>query len=118
MVGGGKTAMDACCWLLDRGTAPDAIVWIRPRDSWILNRAFFQASTGLARTFEGVVLVLEAVASSESVDDVYRLLENLEIVLRTDRSVWPTMLRGATSSRREVDQLRRISNVVRSGHVQ
>src|SRR5207248_1017746 len=42
IIGGGKTAMDACCWLLERGTPPDAIVWIRPRDAWILNRAFFQ----------------------------------------------------------------------------
>ena len=42
IVGGGKTALDAICWLLDRGTDPDDITWIRPRDSWILNRAFFQ----------------------------------------------------------------------------
>ena len=54
IVGGGKTALDAICWLLDRGTDPDDITWIRPRDTWILNRAFFQP--GQSRTFEGVVL--------------------------------------------------------------
>src|SRR4051794_33860353 len=42
IVGGGKTALDAACWLLDQGTSPDDICWIRPRDSWLLNRAYFQ----------------------------------------------------------------------------
>ena len=33
IIGGGKTAMDAVCWLLDQGTPPHDITWIRPRDS-------------------------------------------------------------------------------------
>ena len=41
IIGAGKTAMDAVCWLLDHGTPPDDIRWIRPRDPWMLNRAFF-----------------------------------------------------------------------------
>ena len=32
IIGGGKTAMDAACWLLDRGTPPHDITWIRPRE--------------------------------------------------------------------------------------
>src|SRR6185503_570964 len=55
IIGAGKTAMDAACWLLDQGTSPGAITWIRPRDSWILNRAFFQPGSGVLPTFEGVV---------------------------------------------------------------
>src|SRR4029453_18142273 len=42
IVGGGKPALDAICWLLDRDTAAENITWIRPRDSWLLNRKFFQ----------------------------------------------------------------------------
>jgi hypothetical protein len=42
IIGGGKTAADAICWLLDRGADPDHLAWIRPADSWMLNRAFFQ----------------------------------------------------------------------------
>src|SRR3954447_15686622 len=38
VIGAGKTAMDACGWLLDNGIAPDAIRWVRPRDAWILDR--------------------------------------------------------------------------------
>ena len=42
VVGSGKTATDACIWLLDHGVDPDAICWVRPRDPWMLNRAVVQ----------------------------------------------------------------------------
>ena len=42
IVGSGKTATDACIWLLGRGVDPDAICWVRPRDPWMLNRAVVQ----------------------------------------------------------------------------
>ena len=116
IVGAGKTALDAICWLLDRGTDAAAITWIRPRDSWVLNRAFFQP--GRTRTFAGIVLQLEAMVGSKSVDDVYLRLEADEVMFRTDRTVGPTMMKGATVSRRELEQLRRIENVVRLGHVE
>jgi hypothetical protein len=116
IVGGGKTASDAICWLLDRGTDPDDITWIRPRDNWILNRAFFQP--GQARTFSGVVMQLEAMVASDSVEEVFERLEAEGEMLRTDRDVVPTMMKGGTASVREVEQLRRVDNVVRLGHVE
>ncbi len=118
IIGGGKTAMDAGCWLLDQGTPPQDITWIRPRDSWILNRAFFQPGVGVVPTFEGVVLELEAVAECDSIENVYERLEECGVMLRIDRSVEPSMLKGATASLGELDQLRRIENVVRLGHVE
>ena len=42
VVGSGKTATDACIWLLARGVDPDAICWVRPREPWMLNRALIQ----------------------------------------------------------------------------
>ena len=33
IIGAGKTAMDTCCWLLDRACAPADITWVRPRDA-------------------------------------------------------------------------------------
>jgi hypothetical protein len=116
IVGGGKTALDAIGWLLDRGADPRGITWIRPRDTWVLNRAFFQP--GRARTFEGVVLQLEAMVASQSVEEVYERLEVDGVVVRTDRSVVPTMMKGATVSVRELEQLRRVEHVVRLGHVE
>ena len=42
IVGSGKTATDACIWLLDNGVDPGAICWVRSRDPWMLNRAVVQ----------------------------------------------------------------------------
>jgi hypothetical protein len=117
IIGAGKTGMDAAVWLLDQGTDPDAITWIRPTDSWILNRAYVQPGPSVARTFEAVVLELEALAESDSIDEAYLRWEDQDLVLRIDPTVMPGILRGATASPGEVEQLRRIENVIRLGHV-
>jgi hypothetical protein len=118
IVGGGKTALDAICWLLERETPADDITWIRPRDSWLLNRRFFQPGDGVMETFEGIVLELEATAECDSVEAVYERLEEREVMLRVDRSVVPTMVKGATLSTGELELLRQIERVVRLGHVE
>jgi hypothetical protein len=118
IIGGGKTAMDAAGWLLDQGVAPRDITWIRPRDSWILSRAYFQPGDGVLLTFEGVVQELEAVAECDSIDQVLERLEDCRVMLRIDRSVQPSMLKGATANVGEIDELRRIEDVVRLGHVE
>ncbi len=118
IVGGGKTALDAICWLLDRGTPADDITWIRPRDSWLLNRRFFQPGEGVLETFEGIVLELEAVRDCDSIEEICDRLEAHEVLVRVDRSVAPTMMKGATLSEGELAQLRRVENVVRLGHVE
>ncbi len=117
IIGGGKTALDACCWLLDNGTNPAAIHWIRPRDSWVLNRAFFQPHESVVNTFSGTVLQLESMAASSSVDEIYGQLEQRGLMLRTDSGQQPTMMKGGTLSVAELEQLRRIGNVTRLGHV-
>ena len=117
IIGAGKTAMDACTWLLEQGTPPDAITWIRPRDAWLMNRANFQPGPGAIGTFRGLVDELEAVAGSDSVDEAYDRLEQAEVMLRLDPAVRPTMAKGPTLSLAELLGLRRIENVIRLGHV-
>ena len=118
VVGSGKTAMDAVNWLLGQGTPPEAVTWIRPRDAWLLARDRFQPDEGALRTFEGTVHELEAVAASSSVEQAYEHLERADVMYRIDPSVVPTMVKGATVSRLELEELRRITDVVRLGHVQ
>ena len=117
IIGGGKTAMDACTWLLEQGTPPDAITWIRPRDGWLMNRAYFQPGSFSIGTFEGVVHDLEAVAASDTVEEAFDRLEEAGVMLRLDPDIRPTMAKGPTLSIAERDGLRRIENVVRLGHV-
>lgn len=119
VIGGGKTGIDACLWLLENKVDPDKITWIVSRDAWLLNRKnvqpteeFFEASMGAQAD------QMEAAALATSIDDMYDRLEASGVVLRIDTSVRPQMFHGATISELELEQLRRIKHVVRKGKVQ
>ena len=115
VVGSGKTATDACIWLLARGVDPGAICWVRPRDPWMLNRALIQPDP---EVFLGMVGdMMEAASAAASLDDLFLRLEDAGIMLRIDRSVTPTMARTPTLGVWELELLRTIENVVRLGHI-
>jgi hypothetical protein len=117
VLGAGKTAMDACGWLLDSGVEPEAIRWIRPRDTWLLDRAFQQPLELVGSLMEGLSLQVQAAARAENVADLFRRLEACGQLVRLDPAVEPTMYRGATISQAELEGLRLIENVVRLGRV-
>jgi hypothetical protein len=117
ILGGGKTAIDACLWLVDAGVPPEAIRWIRPRDPWLLDRAFQQPLELLPRLMEGVSLYLEAAAQADDVSDLFRRLEACGQLIRLDSDVEPTTFRCATVSQDELVSLRSIENVIRLGRV-
>ncbi|HET7763301.1 MAG TPA: NAD(P)-binding protein [Phycicoccus sp.] len=115
VVGSGKTATDACIWLLARGVDPDAICWVRPRDPWMLNRARVQPDPAV---FLGMAAdTMEAAGTATSLDDLFLRLEDAGIMLRIDRSVLPTMAKAPTLAGWELEQLRTLENVVRRGHL-
>ena len=119
VIGAGKTGMDACLWLLAQGVDADAITWIMPRDSWLLDRTNIQPYADFFDiTMGGMALETELIAQAESVDDLFARLEEHGRLLRLDPAVKPTMYRCATVTRAELEQLRRIRNVVRMGRVQ
>jgi hypothetical protein len=118
IIGAGKTAMDTCLWLLRHGISPHRLTWIRPRDSWLLNRANVQPGRQFAkRVLADVTAQLRAVRAAQSVDDLFARLADAESLLRIDDSVAPSMYRCAIVSNAELEQLRRIGDVVRLGHV-
>ena len=115
IVGSGKTATDGIVWLLANGVAPERIVWVRPRDPWMLNRAVVQpvpeVALGLAAD------TMESAADAESLDDLFLRLEAAGVMLRIDRNVIPTMAKTPTLGTWELDLLRTVENVVRLGHI-
>jgi len=117
ILGGGKTAIDACLWLLDSAVPPEAIRWVRPRDPWLLDRAFQQPLELLPQLMAGVSLYLEAAAQAEDVSDLFGRLEACGQLIRLDPGVEPTTFRCATVSQSELVSLRSIKNVVRLGRV-
>ena len=115
VVGSGKTATDACVWLLDNGVDPDAICWVRPREPWMLDRAVVQPDPAV---FIGMAAdTMEAAAKAATPDDLFTRLEEAGVMLRIDRSKTPTMAKTPTLAQWELDRLRTIENVVRLGHV-
>jgi NAD(P)-binding Rossmann-like domain len=117
VLGSGKTAADACMWLLDKGVEPDRIRWIRPRDAWFYDRRHFQPLEQVGATMEGISLDAEAAAQAANVGDIFEQLEASGRLVRIDPS-WPaTMYRGTMLSARELNALRQIADVVRLGRV-
>jgi hypothetical protein len=117
VIGAGKTAIDACLWLLENGVAPERIRWIKPREAWLQDRAHVQPgplSLGLMQSFADSS---EAAAKAESIDDLFDRLAAERVLLRVDESVKPTMYRCATVSAAELTALRQVKDVVRLGRV-
>lgn len=118
IVGAGKTAMDVCLWLLRHGVSPGKLTWIKPRDSWLMDRATLQPGPSFIKQFrDNYGATLDAIDTATSVDDLFNRLEAAGTLLRLDQDVRPRMYRCATVSQPEYEQLRRITDVIRMGHV-
>ncbi len=120
VVGAGKTGMDACLWLLKNGVDPNGITWIMPRDSWMLDRASIQPGAALSdnSALGFFAQQVEAIAKADSIEDLFERLNASGHLLRLEDDIRPTMFRCATVTRLELEQLRRIENIVRLGRVQ
>lgn len=117
ILGGGKTAMDACTWLLDNGEDPNRIRWVRPRDSWMFDRRALQPLDLVTETMDGFSLGIEALAKTTNPDDLWRELESREQLFRLDQNISPTMFRGAIVSAAERELMGQIEQVIRLGRV-
>ncbi len=119
IVGSGKTGMDACLFLLSNGCNPDNITWIMPSDAWMFDRFTVEPD----RRFSGpctqyAIGALTTALEASDYDNFFDLLESKELVKRMDSSVKPTRWRCATFTPVELEQLRRIKNVVRKGYLE
>jgi hypothetical protein len=117
IIGGGKTSMDTCSWLLEMGVAPDRIRWVRSRDGWYFNRAYTQPRDMVGSFMQLQARWIAAAVAAQDARDFAHHLEASEVFLRIDPGVEPTAFRGATVSVGEVDALRTIRDVVRRGRV-
>ncbi len=118
VLGAGKTAMDACVWLMACGAPEDAISWVMPRDSWVVNRLTTQPGEEFfGHSIGGQVRQMKALAEASSVHDLYARLEAAGQMMRIDPQQTPGMFHYATLSEGEIQQLRRIRHIIRKGRV-
>lgn len=119
ILGAGKTAMDAGVWLLDHGCPAEKVHWVCPRQSWLVNRDVTQSEVRFFKeSIGGFADQLEAIAQAESTEDLFDRLENCGFLLRINTKKRPTMFHFATISKGEVEQLRKISQVIEQGRVE
>lgn len=118
VIGGGKTGIDAILWLLENNVPAQNIRWIKSRDAWLINRKntqpfpeFFESTIGNQAN------MFEAIAGAKSKSEMFDRLEDCGYFLRLDPTVRPTMFHGATISELELDELRRVKDIVRKGRV-
>jgi hypothetical protein len=117
VIGSGKTAMDSTGWLIEQGVAPDSIRWIKPREPLMLNRAFTQPRELVASFAQLQASLARAAATADQPMDFALRLESDGVLVRIHTDVGPTAFRGGTISMGEVERIRQVSNVVRSGYV-
>lgn len=117
VIGGGKTSVDACLWLLDAGVEPDRIRWVRSREAWFNDRAQFQPLEQVGALMEGAADEAEAGAKARDVTALLHWLEDAGRFMRLDTGSEPTMYRITMLSRPEFADLQRVSGVIRRGHV-
>src|SRR5262249_23238950 len=117
ILGAGKTAMDACTWLIENGVAPDRIRWVRPRDVWIVDRAAIQPLDLAVRTMETFARWVGTPGRAASLPECDRRREENDALIRLERDYEPSVFRGPILTRAEIAGLRRIENVVRLGRI-
>lgn len=118
VVGAGKTGIDACLWLLRHDVDPSDITWIAPRDAWLLDRTHIQPGPEFAPiAAEANGARIEAVMGAGTIEELFRRLEAGGTLMRLSPDVTPTSYRCATVTPAELEQLRRIDDVVRQGRV-
>lgn len=118
IMGAGKTAMDVGVWLMSMGVAPENISWVRPRETWMINRLSTQpGAKHLPYTVDWQLSQMEAARTAASADDIFLALEERGHMLRFDKDILPTKFVFPTISVGEVEALRRIENIIRIGRI-
>lgn len=117
VLGAGKTAVDACMWLLGNDVDPGRIRWVRPRDAWFHDRGDFQPLAQVGALMASIALDAEAGAQAADFDELLERLEDAGRLIRLDPAVPATMYRATMLGPREVQALRQIEDVVRLGRV-
>lgn len=119
LIGAGKTAMDVAVWLQQQGVLPEAIRWLMPRDSWLINRETVQpGARHYPRFLRARAEQLECCAQAASESELFASLEARGLLLRLDARVRPRMFHLATVAPAELAILRRITDVTRLGHLE
>ena len=91
----------------------EKIYWFVSQDSWFWNREVVQPPL-VGKAF---LALLNAVNNNKLADEAFLDLEKIGNVFRLDKNIRPTKWKCATISKKELETVRKIQNVIRKGRV-
>ena len=118
VVGGGKTGVDAVIYLLKSGKVThDQITWIVPRPSWYFVSTYLQSKDRPGKLFwkDAVENILKPLLNANSSKEAFLNMEKRGVTQRVDPNDghFPLIFKGATVSQDDMDNLRKIRNIVK-----
>jgi hypothetical protein len=100
------------------GVEASNISWVRPRETWLINRASTQPGSQFAGNSIGWQLEQMRIgATATSGDEIFLHLEKHGHMFRLDQSSLPSKFHYPTISQGEVDLLRQIKHIIKIGRV-
>jgi len=117
VVGGGKSGTDAITYMLKEGTVrPDQITWIVPRAAWYFIRDRMNRSPipGTGFWKDGVNALFRPITAASSAKEAFLNMEKIGTTQRVDPDDFPTVFKGATIDQAEMNNLRKIKNIVKN----
>ncbi|KAL1801720.1 hypothetical protein ACET3X_002062 [Alternaria dauci] len=117
LVGAGKTATDACVWLLSQNIDPKKISWIMPRDSWFIERGTLQPTQTTPNPEQMLKDKADALMGATTSQEYFLRMESYGFMHRIDKNVTPTRMKAAIISKPELETIQRVKNIIRKGRV-
>jgi hypothetical protein len=103
---------------MNMGVEATSISWVRPRETWLVNRASTQPGAKFAINSIGWQLEQMRIgATASSGDEIFLHLEKHGHMFRLDQSSLPSKFHYPTISQGEVDLLRQIEHVIKIGRI-
>ena len=109
VLGAGIVAVETVGQLLRLGVAPDQICWVKPRDSWFLNRDTFSP--------RGWLNTLQAITETPQTHRLEKSLEKAGHLVRIFPDETPTKFHADVVSPPELAPLHAVTHIVRKGRV-
>ena len=90
------------------------ITWIVSNECWYFNRDIF---INIRRFSKQLQPIIEAQISAKDVNEAYLLLEEIGYFMRLTKDIWPTKMRAATLSTKEMETIRTLTDIIRLGRI-
>ena len=118
VLGGGKSGADAINYMLEDGKVqPDQITWVVPNPAWYFIRDKMNSSPIPGKKFwkDGIRALFAPITKANSTEEAFLNMEKLDVVQRVhpNDGHFPKIFKGATLSQFEMDNLRKIKNIIK-----